>query len=49
MAGEHPGTMKRFVQNLETRGLTYERRMHGRGFLGVSVEIKDTGEPCWNR
>ena len=29
-AGEHPGTMKRFVQNTEARGLTPERKKDGR-------------------
>jgi putative DNA primase/helicase len=48
-AGEHPGTMKRFVQNLETRGLTYERKMHGRGFLGVRVENSDEQDKWWER
>ncbi len=33
-AGEYAGTMKRFVQNLEARGLTPERRRHARGFRG---------------
>ena len=38
-AGEHAGTMKRFVQNLETRGLTPERRAHARGFRGFRIGI----------
>ncbi len=34
--------MKRFVQNLETRGLAYERRTYGRGFIGIKVETPET-------
>ena len=48
-AGEHPGTMKRFVQNLEARGLTWERRMIGRGFLGVRLVMKEEPNRYWNR
>ena len=40
-AGEHPGTMKRFVQNLEARGLTPERRRHARGFRGFRIGPAD--------
>jgi putative DNA primase/helicase len=36
-AGEHVGAQKRFVQNLETRGLTYERHKDGRGFRGLKL------------
>jgi putative DNA primase/helicase len=36
-AGERAGTMKRFVQNLETRGLTPERRTQARGFRGFRI------------
>jgi putative DNA primase/helicase len=38
-AGEHAGTMKRFVQNLEARGLTPERRTHARGFRGFRIGL----------
>ena len=44
-AGEHPGTMKRFVQNLETRGLTAERQRHARGFRGLRLRTDMYGEP----
>ena len=36
-AGEHVGTQKHFSQNLETRGLTFERRNYGRGFRGLRL------------
>jgi len=38
-AGEHVGTMKRFVQNLESRGFTLERRKHARGIRGFRVGL----------
>ena len=44
-AGEPPGSMKRFRQNLETRGLTDERRSYGRGFLGIKVETVEEESP----
>jgi putative DNA primase/helicase len=37
-AGEHAGTMKQFVSNIEARGITSERRKHGRGFRGLKLE-----------
>jgi putative DNA primase/helicase len=39
-AGEHAGTMKRFVQNLETRGLAPERKKHARGFRGFHIGLE---------
>ena len=39
-AGEHAGTMKRFVQNLETRGLMPERKKHARGFRGFHIGLE---------
>jgi putative DNA primase/helicase len=47
-AGEYTGTMRRFVQNLETRGLTPERRRIGRGFRGL-VLVHQQGDPWWER
>jgi putative DNA primase/helicase len=47
-AGEHPGTMKRFVQNLEARGFTWERTRTGRGFRGVRLDSQEAFEPYWN-
>lgn len=44
-AGEHAGTMKRFTQNLETRGLTLERKTHARGFRGFRIGTDLYGEP----
>jgi len=35
--GEHAGSMKRFVQSVEARGLVPERRNHGRGFAGLRL------------
>jgi putative DNA primase/helicase len=35
--GEYVGSQKRFVQALETRGLTFSRRNKGRGFLGLGL------------
>jgi len=43
-AGEHAGTMKRFVQNIEARGLTPERRKYGRGFRGLKLEADLYGD-----
>ena len=40
-AVEHVGTMKRFAQNLEARGLAPERRSHGRGYLGIELKEND--------
>ena len=48
-AGEHPGSMKRFVQNLETRGLPAERKRDGRGFRGVKLETTDQQDEWWKR
>ena len=36
-SGERPGTMKRFVQTLESRGYQSERKTHGRGFAGLRL------------
>jgi putative DNA primase/helicase len=35
--GEHPDSMKRLSQKLESRGLVPERKMHGRGFRGLRL------------
>jgi putative DNA primase/helicase len=47
-AGEHPGTMKRLVQNLEARGFVARRKMNGRGFEGLSIKKIDLSEAYWN-
>jgi putative DNA primase/helicase len=51
MAGELSGTMKRFAQKLEVRGLHPSRKMHGRGFDGI--KLKPTAmmreQPYWDR
>jgi putative DNA primase/helicase len=36
-AGEQQGTRKRFIQNLETRGFSYERKKYGRGIAGIRI------------
>jgi hypothetical protein len=36
-AGEFVGTMRRFNQNLEARGVTPVRKMTGRGFAGLKL------------
>ncbi|MGD9657407.1 MAG: phage/plasmid primase, P4 family, partial [Methylocystis sp.] len=36
-AGEHVGTIRRFSQNLESRGFHPQRRMNGRGFSGLRL------------
>jgi putative DNA primase/helicase len=38
-AGEPPGSMKRFSPLLESRGFMPERKMTGRGFVGLKVKI----------
>jgi putative DNA primase/helicase len=35
--GEFVGTQRRFVQNIEGKGLTYERRRHARGYRGRRI------------
>lgn len=35
--GEFEGSARRFAQTLEARGLEPVRKMHGRGFVGISV------------
>ena len=37
-AGEYAGTLKRFIQNVETRGLVPERRKYARGFRGFRID-----------
>jgi putative DNA primase/helicase len=44
-AGEYAGTLKRFIQNLEARGLVPERRKYARGFRGFRVGTDLYGEP----
>ena len=45
-AGEHAGTMKRFVQLLESRGFNPLRKMNGRGFQGLRLNQSSSwGEP----
>jgi putative DNA primase/helicase len=41
-SGEYPGTMRRFAQALESRGLTPVRMRQGRGFQGLRV-LQDGG------
>jgi putative DNA primase/helicase len=36
-AGEQPGTMKRFTQQLEGRGFQPKRMTYGRGFVGFKL------------
>ncbi len=48
-AGEPPGSIKRFIQNMEVRGLTHERRRHGRGFLGLKLEATEAQDRWWDR
>ena len=42
-AGEYIGTQKRFSHNLETRGLSFERRDYGRGFRGFRLPPPEYG------
>jgi putative DNA primase/helicase len=35
--GEHAGNIRRFTQNLESRGFEPQRRMNGRGFIGLQL------------
>lgn len=41
-AGEYAGTLKRFTQNIETRGLVPERRMQARGFRGFRIGLPES-------
>ena len=35
------------MQNLDTRGLAYKRRTHGRGFLSVRLEMPNRDDNGW--
>jgi putative DNA primase/helicase len=49
-AGEHPGTMKRFSQQLEAKGLQPSRKMHGRGFDGIRTKPTEASDQDdWRR
>jgi putative DNA primase/helicase len=48
-AGEQPGTMRRFAQTLESRGFQSQRKMNGRGFVGIRIVPVDEQEPYWRR
>lgn len=49
-AGEHPGTMKRFGAQLETRGLEPFRKNHARGFQGIKIRPFEGAEDAyWQR
>ena len=37
--GEYAGPMKRFIQNLEARGFTENRKNFGRGFNGLRLKV----------
>jgi putative DNA primase/helicase len=43
-SGEHAGSLKRFVSNLEAHGFTWQRRRDGRGFEGLNVAPKNRPE-----
>jgi putative DNA primase/helicase len=36
-AGEHTGSLKRFGERLESRGISFQRRKYGRGYLGLRL------------
>jgi putative DNA primase/helicase len=44
-AGEYVGSQRRFAQNTETRGLSLQRRMNGRGYLGLRLKTFTYGNP----
>jgi putative DNA primase/helicase len=48
-AGENTGTMRRFAQTLESRGFVSQRKMHGRGFLGLQIIPEQPHESYWQR
>jgi putative DNA primase/helicase len=48
-AGEYAGTTKRFVQNLDARGFTWERRKVGRGFRGLRLKNPDNPDAYTRR
>lgn len=48
-AGEQPGTMRRFAQTLESRGFLAQRKMYGRGFVGLRIAPEPELEDCWKR
>jgi putative DNA primase/helicase len=44
--GEYVGTQRRFLQNLETKGLIWERRMHARGYRGRRITAEHWNQPA---
>jgi len=42
LTGENPGTLKRFAQELESRGLTRHKRKSGQGFYGLRLMYDDS-------
>lgn len=46
--GEFAGSTKRFVQQLETRGFHYLRKMNGRGFTGLEIDRSGETQPHWS-
>lgn len=47
-AGENAGSMKHFVQMLESRGFQAQRKMHGRGFGGIRIVRESQYGANWN-
>ena len=43
--GEHVGSQRRFAQNIETRGLSFQRRMNSRGYVGLRLKTFGYGDP----
>ena len=48
-AGETAGSQRRFAQTLESRGFQSQRKMNGRGFLGIHIKGLDEPERYWKR
>jgi putative DNA primase/helicase len=43
--GEYVGSQRRFAQNIETRGLCFQRRMNSRGYLGLRLRTSAYDDP----
>lgn len=49
LAGENPGSMKRFAQQIELNGAVPQRNMRARGFAGLQLIREAASEPFWDR
>ena len=48
-AGKYPGTLRRFGDNLETRGFMRDRKNRARGYTGFKLKRPSYDNAYWNR